>query len=81
MELEPAWVNVLIAAATLITALLGALITKFFSVTNELAELKIHVAESYATKDEVKDLAERVERQIETGFNRIYETLNRREVA
>jgi len=81
MALDPAWVNALIAAAMLLTVLLTALVTKFFSVTKELAEFKTHVAENYATKDEVKDLAERVERQIETGFNRIYETLNRRDVA
>lgn len=81
MELDPAWMSVLIAAATLLTILLTALVTKFFSVTKELSEFKTHVAEHYATKDEVKDGFERVERQIENGFNRIYETLNKREVA
>lgn len=79
--MDATWTNALIGALSLVTFLLGALITKFFSVTKELADFKTHVAETYATKDEVKDAIERVERQIEIGFNRIYETLNKRDAA
>ncbi|MUK40999.1 hypothetical protein GNP61_05435 [Aliivibrio fischeri] len=79
--MDASWLNALIAAATLLTLLLTALITKFFALSKELSDLKTHVAETYATKDEVKDVIERVERQIETGFNRIYETLNKRDAA
>ena len=57
--------------------LTGALIGKLFSLSKELADYKTHVAESYATKEEVKDGFERLERQLETGLTRIYETLKR----
>lgn len=74
-------VNALVGVAMVIIVLLSTLIAKFFAQSKEIAELKTHVAENYATKDEFKDHAERLERQMETGFNRLYETLNRRESA
>ncbi|GLR75988.1 hypothetical protein [Aliivibrio sifiae] len=77
--MDPSWVNAFVAIASFLTLLLTALITKLFSMTKELSDLKIHVAERYATKPEVKDLAERVERQIQTGFDQIYKLLEKRE--
>ncbi|WP_019615481.1 hypothetical protein [Psychromonas ossibalaenae] len=79
--MDPTVIKAFIAVAMFVTVLLTALIAKFFSLTKEISEFKTHVAESYVTKDEFKDHAERLERQMERGFNRIYETLNRRESA
>ncbi|ABU72944.1 MULTISPECIES: hypothetical protein [Vibrio] len=75
--MDPTWLSALVALATLLVMLTGALIGKLFSLSKELADYKTHVAESYATKEEVKDGFERLERQLETGLTRIYETLKR----
>ncbi|MEZ9424740.1 hypothetical protein ACMAZD_11540 [Vibrio sp. nBUS_14] len=75
--MDPTWLSALVALATLLVLLTGALIGKLFSLSKELADYKTHVAESYATKEEVKDGFERLERQLETGLTRIYESLKR----
>lgn len=75
--MDPAWLSALVALATFLVMLIGALISKLFSLSKELAEYKTHVAESYATKEEVKDGFERLERQLEAGLTRIYDTLKR----
>ena len=75
--MDPTWLSALVALATLLVMLTGALISKLFSLSKELAEYKTHVAEYYAKKDEVNDGFERLERQLENGLTRIYETLNR----
>ncbi|PMG64897.1 hypothetical protein [Vibrio lentus] len=75
--MDPTWLSALVALATLLVMLTGALISKLFSLSKELADYKTHVAESYATKEEVKDGFERLERQLETGLTRIYESLKR----
>ena len=75
--MDPTWLSALVALATLLVVLIGALISKLFSLSKELADYKTHVAESYATKEEVKDGFERLERQLETGLTRIYESLKR----
>ncbi|EGR0802243.1 hypothetical protein KS876_001069 [Vibrio parahaemolyticus] len=79
--MDPTWLSALVALATLLVMLIGALIGKLFSLSKELADYKTHVAENFATKDEVKDLAERVERQIENGFNRMFDMLKQRDAA
>jgi hypothetical protein len=78
--MDPNWLNALIGVATLLVVLTSMLIGYFFKLSKELSNYKTHVAENYVTKDEFKDHAERLERQMETGFNRLYETLNRREI-
>ncbi|MBJ2147545.1 hypothetical protein JC606_14310 [Vibrio sp. IB15] len=75
--MDPTWLSALVALATLLVMLTGALIGKLFSLSKELADYKTHVAENYATKEEVKDGFERLERQLETGLTRIYESLKR----
>lgn len=75
--MDPTWLSALVALATLLVMLIGALISKLFSLSKELADYKTHVAESYATKEEVKDGFERLERQLEAGLTRIYESLKR----
>ncbi len=80
--MDPSWLNALVALASLLIVLTSMLIGYFFKLSKELSNYKTHVAENYATKDEFKDHAERLERQMEVGFNRIYETLkHRRETA
>lgn len=76
--MSPEWISALVALAVFIFMLVGALINKIGSVGSDVANLKTHVAENYATKDEMKDLAQRVERQIETGFDRMIEILKKR---
>jgi len=73
------WLSALVALATLLVVLTSMLIGYLFKLSKELSNYKTHVAESYVTKDEFKDHAERLERQMESGFNRLYETLNRRD--
>ncbi|MEZ9172296.1 hypothetical protein AB4122_12695 [Vibrio cyclitrophicus] len=75
--MDPTWLSALVALATLLVMLTGALIGKLFSLTKELADYKTHVAENFATKEEVRDGFERLERQLETGLTRIYDTLKR----
>ncbi|WP_375750949.1 hypothetical protein [Vibrio sp. HN007] len=75
------WVNALIGLASFLTLLLSLLIGYLFRLSKEVSEYKTYVAKHHATKEELKDLAIRLERQIETGFNRIYETLNKRDAA
>ncbi|MGF1761359.1 hypothetical protein L4D76_26280 [Photobacterium sagamiensis] len=79
--MDPTWLNALVALATFLSLIVSALIGYLFKLSKELSDYKTHVAEYYATKDEVKDLAERVERQIETGFSRMIEFLKQREAA
>jgi len=75
--MDPTWINALVGIASLLVVLTSMLIGYFFKLSKELSNYKTHVAETYATKDEFKDHAERLERQMENGFNRLYETLNR----
>lgn len=75
--MSPEWISAVVALALLVVTLIGALINKMGGLGREVANLKTHVAENYATKDEMKDLAQRVERQIETGFDRMIEILKK----
>ncbi|AGB11029.1 TPA: hypothetical protein ACPVYA_004280 [Vibrio parahaemolyticus] len=75
--MDPNWLVAGVAVATLFVTLLSVLIGKFFNLSKELADYKTHVAETFATKEEVKDGFERLERQLETGLTRIYDTLKR----
>ena len=74
--MDPNWLNALVALASFLTLLTSVLIGYLFRLSKELSDYKTHVAEYYATKDEVKDLAARLEQQMQTGFNRIYDILN-----
>ncbi len=74
--MDPNWLNALIALASFLTLLTSLLIGYLFRLSKELSSYKIHVAETYVTKLEMKDLTERLERQMQIGFNRIYDILN-----
>jgi len=43
--------------------------------THLLSEHKTHVAENYATKNDVKDLGDRMERQMSAGFDNLSKLL------
>ena len=66
------WVAALAAVGMLIAVVVGAVITRLGAVSKDLAEHKTHVAETYATKDDVKELGDRMERNMARGFDRIY---------
>lgn len=51
-----------------LVAYLNSVATK---ARNEISDHKTHVAETYATKDDVKDLGDRVERQMKSGFENL----------
>ncbi|MFT6986234.1 MAG: hypothetical protein ACJAT7_002057 [Psychromonas sp.] len=74
--MDPTWINALVTLASFLTLLTSILIGYLFRLSNELATYKTHVAVNYATKPEVKDLTERLEQQMQIGFDRLYNTLN-----
>jgi hypothetical protein len=74
--MDPNWLNALVALATFLTLLTSILIGYLFRLSKELSNYKTHVAEKYVTKPEMKDLTERLERQMQKGFDRIYNVLN-----
>jgi len=75
--MDPNWLTALVAAATLLLTILGAMFGKILALSNEVAKYKTHVAETYATKEEIKDGFERLERQM----SRIYDALSKRDAA
>ncbi len=75
INLDPNWVNVILALGSLLTLLLSLLIGYLFRLSNELNEYKTHVAETYATKDDVKELGARIERSMVKEFDRIHSLL------
>ena len=75
------WVAALAAVGMLIAVVVGAVITRLGAVSKDLAEHKTHVAETYATKDDVKELGDRMERNMATGFDRIYNLIKGKDAA
>ncbi|AOY11844.1 hypothetical protein BGL48_11870 [Salinivibrio sp. SS3] len=74
------WVTAVATALGVLITIGGvaiAVVNRIGAVARELSEHKTHVAENYATKDDVKDMTERVERQMEAGFSRIYKLLEK----
>ncbi|WP_172557305.1 hypothetical protein [Vibrio fluvialis] len=81
MTLDPSWVNAVLAFGTFVTLILSLLIGYLFRLSKELGEYKTRVAETYATKDDVKELGDRIERSMVKEFDRIHSLLQGREVA
>ncbi|UQV23165.1 hypothetical protein [Vibrio sp. J383] len=79
MTLDPNWFNVLIAFCTFVTLILSLLIGYLFRLSKELGEHKTHVAETYATKDDVKELGDRIERSMVKEFDRLHTLLQGKE--
>ena len=71
------WIMVAISTATLILSVLVPIIVSLSrankDTAKELSDHKTHVAETYATKTDFDKLTERMERQLQNGF----ETLER----
>ncbi|PMN68414.1 hypothetical protein [Enterovibrio norvegicus] len=70
-------VPVLCVAITILSACIGYLFIK--TAANELAisEQRAHVAESYATREELNAGFSRIEQRLNDGFNRLDEKLER----
>lgn len=73
------WLLVVIGLASLILAVVVPLVAYLNSVAtktrNELNNHKTHVAETYATKNDVKELGDRMERQFAKSFDNLKEFL------
>lgn len=73
------WLLVVIGVASLVLAIVVPLVAYLNSVAtktrNELNDHKTHVAETYATKNDVKDLGDRMERQFAKSFDNLKEFL------
>lgn len=74
------WIMLAIAFTSLMLTIVVPLVAYFNSSATKnrylLSEHKTHVAENYATKNDVKDLGDRMERQMTQGFNNLKELLN-----
>lgn len=74
MELT-SWLLVVLGFAGLFLSVVVPLIAYLNSVahktTNELNSHKIHVAETYATKHDVKEIGDRMERQMKDSFENL----------
>ena len=76
------WLLVVISFIALVLTVVVPLVAYLNNVAtkarNELSDHKTHVAENYATKDDVKDLGDRMERQMKSGFENLKQFLNNR---
>ncbi|BDU38742.1 hypothetical protein [Vibrio nigripulchritudo] len=81
VNVDPNWLNAAIAFCTFVTLILSLLIGYLFRLSKELGEHKTHVAETYATKDDVKELGDRIERSMVKEFDRIHALLQGRDAA
>lgn len=76
------WLLVIVGFIGLFLTVVVPLIAYLNSVThktrNELSNHKTHVAETYATKHDVKELGDRMERQMRDGFDNLKELLTNR---
>tara|TARA_R110002033_G_scaffold12384_2_gene37593 strand:+ start:4791 stop:5057 length:267 start_codon:yes stop_codon:yes gene_type:complete len=73
------WLVVIIGIVGVLLTIAVPLVAYLNSVANktraELSNHKTHVAENYATKNDVKDLGDRMERQMKAGFDNLKELL------
>lgn len=76
------WLLVVISFIALVLTVVVPLVAYLNNVAtkarNELSDHKTHVAENYATKDDVKDLGDRMERQMKSGFENLKQFLTTR---
>lgn len=76
------WATVSIGVISILLTVVVPLIAYLNSVAQttrtELSNHKIHVAENYATKHDVKELGDRMERQMEKGFENLKQFLTNR---
>jgi short-subunit dehydrogenase involved in D-alanine esterification of teichoic acids len=76
------WILIAIGMVGLILTMALPLVAYLNSVASkarhEISAHKTHVAENYATKDDVKDLGDRMERQMIQGFDNLEKLLSNR---
>jgi hypothetical protein len=69
------YLRIALSAIAIVLAIVIPLVAYLNNVAtkarNEISEHKTHVAENYATKDDVKDLGDRMERQMKSGFENL----------
>lgn len=79
------WLMVAIAFISLVLTVLVPLLVSLFNAhkhtAKELSSHQTHVAETYATKNDVKDLGDRMERQMKDGFDDIKDLIKNRKAA
>ncbi|MGI2173977.1 hypothetical protein ACNH6B_05155 [Shewanella basaltis] len=79
MEHLTSWLVVIIGIVGVLLTIAVPLIAYLNSVAHktstELSNHKTHVAENYATKNDVKDLGDRMERQMQAGFDNLKQLL------
>lgn len=82
MEQLTDWLLVIISTTGILLTIFVPLIAYLNSVAHktraELSNHKTHVAETYATKHDVKELGDRMERQMRDGFDNLKELLTNR---
>lgn len=82
MEQLTNWLLVIVGFIGLFLTVVVPLIAYLNSVAHktrtELSNHKTHVAETYATKHDVKELGDRMERQMEKGFENLKTFLTNR---
>ena len=73
------WIKIGLTVAGIVLTVLIPILVSLFNTqkhqAKELSDHKTHVAETYATKDDMKDLGDRIERQMKDGFNNLKELL------
>ncbi|MGS0691180.1 hypothetical protein [Shewanella sp. 30m-9] len=76
------WLRLALTVISIVVAifvpLIASLVNSQKNTAKELSEHKTHVAETYATKDDVKALGDRIERQMEAGFSNLKDFFNNR---
>lgn len=78
------WLLVAIGFLTLVLMVMVPLVGSMYNTSKatdkELSKHQIHVAETYATKHDVRELGDRMERQMKDGFENLKQLLtNKRE--
>ncbi|WP_417762177.1 hypothetical protein [Shewanella sp.] len=66
---------------TVVVPLVGWLAKSIATTKQDLSDHKTKVAETYATKDDVRDLGDRLERQMNTGFESIKDLITNRKAS
>ncbi|PNH90249.1 hypothetical protein C1M56_03010 [Vibrio diazotrophicus] len=77
VTISPDWVNTFIALGTFGTMALSLLIGYLFRLAKDLSEYKTYVAKTYATKSELNQVCDRMERKLD----RVYDLLQKQNAA
>ncbi|KKK99851.1 hypothetical protein EIK76_01205 [Rheinheimera mesophila] len=84
MEVKPDvsnWILVFIGfiglALTIIVPMVASIYRAQKATDKDLSKHQIHVAETYATKHDIRELGERMERQMKDGFENLKQLLTR----